>query len=152
MKKDLYYDEVSTIVKDLAGKCTRLKDENQRQLEDCEIEKKKILLSMVELADDFERLFSIINPKLDDAEKQARKWTKNFNTIYKSLIRKLQLHNVLKMNIIIGDDPHPTYHKIIETEFSSDHPNDTILRVEVDGYLWGKKVLREAEIIVVKNY
>ncbi len=152
MSKESYYDEVTQIVKDLTMECSRLKEDSQKQRENSEIEKKKILISMIELADDFERLFSIITPKLEGADKQAQKWAKNFQTVYKSLQRKMQQHNITKMNIIIGDEPHSKYHRIIDTEFSSNYPNGVIVRVEKDGYFWGKSVLREAEVIVIKNY
>ena len=41
--------------------------------------------------------------------------------------------------------------RVIDTEPDTDLPDDTILEVVKSGYIRGKELIREAEVIIVKN-
>ena len=43
------------------------------------------------------------------------------------------------------------YCKIVDVEPDSNHSNNFILSIEKEGYLINQELLREAEVIVVKN-
>lgn len=139
--------EIMCLIKERAS----LKSSLERQREEDVLAQKKMLISMIELADDFERLLAIIEPKLDSADKTAKKWVKSFKSIYKSLGRKLAKFSVTKMNIIIGDEAHPVYHRILGVEETNQYKDNAILCCKTSGYIWGKDVLREADVITAKN-
>jgi molecular chaperone GrpE (heat shock protein) len=40
---------------------------------------------------------------------------------------------------------------VIDTEPDSNLPNDTIIEIVRNGYIHGKELIREAEVIIVKN-
>ena len=41
--------------------------------------------------------------------------------------------------------------KVIDTEPDNKLPNDTIIEIVRNGYIHGKELIREAEVIIVKN-
>jgi len=111
---------------------------------------KKLILGIIDVIDSFERAEEGL------IEKQLRKTDEVFKTMqrYKLVLKKLQnllsIHGVTKLEfpenkLIIG------FSKVIDTEPDSNKKNDEIISIVKNGYIKGKELIRDAEIIIVKN-
>ena len=125
----------------------------QRQLADKEQERqdqlREFLLGQIELLDAFERKEANLREKYEDGL-EALKIINSYGTIQKRVLQQLSRHGVSRITfpenrLIIG------LSKVMETEPDASKPNDTIISVINHGYLRGNMILREAELIVVKN-
>jgi molecular chaperone GrpE (heat shock protein) len=131
--------EVDKLKRDLAN----AKDQAQRDQE-------KMLLELLELMDAFDRIFANIEPRLENADRQARIWVGNFRTVRRILDTLLKKKNVAPIEAPEGI-AIPGLHTIIETRDSLDLSEGTILEETLGGYLWQGKVLRKALVVAVKN-
>ena len=111
---------------------------------------KKLILGIIDVIDSFERAEEGL------IEKQLNKTDEVFKTMqrYKLVLKKLQnllsIHGVTKLEfpenkLIIG------FSKVIDTEPDSNKKNDEIISIVKNGYIKGKELIRDAEIIIVKN-
>jgi molecular chaperone GrpE (heat shock protein) len=131
--------EVDKLKRELAN----AKDRAQRDQE-------KILLELLELMDAFDRIFANIEPRLENADRQARIWVGNFRTVRRILDTLLKKNNVAPIEAPEGI-AIPGLHTIIETRDSLDLCEGTILEETLGGHLWQGNVLRKALVVAVKN-
>jgi molecular chaperone GrpE (heat shock protein) len=126
----------------------------KNEVEKKELEKqdqlKAISLSIIDILDSFERLEeSLIEKelnKIDDVEKTMNR----YKTIQKKLLNLLQKYGITKVEfpdnrLIVG------LCRVVDKEPDPSKPNDTIISIVRNGYIRGSELIREAEIIVVKN-
>ena len=113
-------------------------------------EQKHLLLAILEVIDNFERVLDAIEKRLENADRQTQNWVNSFKSIYKLLNRELREHGV---TVIEAPDRRsaPGFHNVVETRENLDFDNGTILEEWKKGYLWRGRVLRLAEVVVVKN-
>jgi len=125
----------------------------RRQLADKEQERldqlRDFLLGQIELLDALERKDVNLREKYEN-DLEALKIINSYGTIQKRVLQQLSRHGVSRITfpenrMIVG------LSKVVETEPDSSKPNDTIISVINHGYIRGNTVLREAELIVVKN-
>lgn len=111
---------------------------------------KKLLLSLIEVMDAFDRVFSSIREKQDQLNRQMKKWIGNFRTIRRMLENMLAEHGVAEIqNLDLEFDPH--WHKVGEIVEDPSKPEGTIIGEVLKGYTWHNQILRHAEVIVVRN-
>ena len=106
-------------------------------------------LSVIKILDRFESKEENLSDRYKDS-KDALKVIKSYSSIKRQLLNLLQGYGVTLLEfpenkIIIG------YSKVVETEPDSTKENDTIVEIIKNGYIKGEKLIREAELIVVKN-
>jgi len=128
--------------------------EAKAQLKNKDLEKqdqaKKFYLGVIEVLDTFERVEEGINEKFKTDEGDISKVTSRYQSIQRKLLNLLSKHGVTKIEFpenrsIVG------FSKIIETEPDQTKKNDTIIAIIRNGYHRGSDIIREAELIVVKN-
>ena len=102
------------------------------------------------MIDTFEKAKEAINERNLNKDDSSKKIINRFTSVLKRLHKLLQKNGVTKLDfpenrLIIG------FCKVIDTEPDSSLPNDTIIEVVRNGYIHGKELIREAEVIIVKN-
>ena len=111
---------------------------------------KNLMLEIIEIIDTFERIESALNEKQLLSDETSFKVANRFKTVLKRMNRLLERNGVTKLTfpenkLILG------YCKVIDTEPDAQKPNDTIIEVQKEGYIHGKELIRESEIVIVKN-
>jgi molecular chaperone GrpE (heat shock protein) len=119
--------------------------------EKTETENRKTLLSFLEIADAFENIFNNIAPKLDDADRQAKKWVGNFRTIYRLLQRTFKNIGLTSIEIIPGEKVNPFWHNVVEVSTVPDCASGTIFSEIRKGYMYNGILFRAVDIVAVKN-
>ena len=110
----------------------------------------EFLLRLIEVLDSFEQLFQNISDKQDKIDQQTKIWIGNFRTIYRFLKSIIDEQGVIELEIIDWSfNPHS--HRVIETVVDLSKPDGTIVRQTQKGYLWQDRIIRKAEVIVVRN-
>jgi len=109
-----------------------------------------LIIGIIEVIDTFEKSEEAINERKLNTEENSQRIIKRFTSVLKKLQRLLQKNGVTKLEfpenrLIIG------FCKVIDTEPDSKLPNDTIIEIVRNGYIHGKELIREAEVIIVKN-
>jgi molecular chaperone GrpE (heat shock protein) len=113
-------------------------------------ERKEIFLNILQILDTFERAELTIRERNFNTSDDSKKSIERLLTAKKKTLSVLEKYGITKIvfeNNISVDE----YCKIVDVEPDNNHPNNYILSVEKDGYLLNQNLLREAEVIVVKN-
>ncbi len=110
---------------------------------------KSFFLSLIKILDSFENKDENLYNKYENNE-VALKIIKSYSSIHQQILDVLEKHGVRKLlfndnRLIVG------YSKVVETEPNSNLKNDDIISIVKNGYIRGKELIREAELIVVKN-
>jgi len=111
---------------------------------------KKHLLAILDVQDDFQRVFENVEAKQEEVTKQMGKWLRNFRTVYRKLRQVLQDQGVSPIENIEGTFD-PRWHKVAETVYDLSRPEGTIVEVVRRGYMWHKELLRKMEVVVVSH-
>lgn len=118
-----------------------------------EIEKqdltKDFLLGIIEIIDSFENKERSLLEKNQDIP-ESKKVIDNFGIIKKKMLNLLSRHGVTRIEfpenrLIVG------FTKVIGTEPDITRKNDFIISIVRHGYIRGHELIREAELIIVKN-
>lgn len=114
------------------------------------IEKRAILLDIIQIIDAFDKAEEIIIEKEWNKTEESAKSIKRLLTAKNKTVSILEKYGVSKIlfddNMCIDD-----YCKTIGHEPESTKPNGYILSIEKTGYIYENRALREAEVIIVKN-
>ena len=102
------------------------------------------------IVDSFEKLNKSISKKKLNKTKKGEKILDRYKNTRKSLEELLLQFEITKITLP-DDQLIPGFCKVVGTEPDADSPDDTILSIVKDGYIRGTEVIREAEVIVVKN-
>ncbi|MCH8903988.1 MAG: nucleotide exchange factor GrpE [Bacteroidetes bacterium] len=111
---------------------------------------KKFFLSIIDVLDSFERKEENLKEKYLDKIEGVEKIIKSYSSIQKKLVNILASHAITKLDfpenkLIVG------FSRVVETAPDSKLPADTIISIVRNGYVRGSEVIREAELIIVKN-
>lgn len=126
----------------------------KNNIDELEIEKKdqfkKLILGIIDVVDSFERAEEGLIEKQLNKTEEGLKTMQRYKLVLKKLHNLLSVHGVTKLEfpenkLIIG------FSKVVDTEPDSNKTNDEIISVVKNGYIKGKDLIRDAEIIIVKN-
>jgi molecular chaperone GrpE len=107
----------------------------------------RLLLSLVEVLDAFERVFADISGREPTITDSVKGWVGNFRTVHRLLVNVIRDQGVIAMESAVGQfDPHQ--HRAVETVLDSDLPFGTILSEVSRGYALGDRVLRKPGVAV----
>ena len=135
----------------LMKQCADLEFHLGKEKEKAGEDKKGIFLDIVEILDRFDELFKAITPKEQEVDRQTKIWLGNFRSRYKSIERLLKKYGVVPIESSVGKKALPGVQFIKETVHREDMEDEAITEELRKGYMWHKGVLREAEVVVVKN-
>ena len=114
-------------------------------------EMRTFLSELLEVVDDFHRIFAHLESRGDAMEKQTKILAGNFRTVKRRLDRALEGVGVQIIEVKLGSQADPEKHQIVETLPAPGRPEGSILEVERPGYVWGQEPLRFPEVKTVKN-
>jgi len=126
----------------------------KNSLEKCKLEHTDqfvdFILGIIEVIDTYEKAEESIIERELNKDKNSKFIISRFNSVNKSLLKLLKKNGVTKLEfpenrLLVG------FCKVIDTEPDPNLPNDTIIEIVRNGYIHGKKLIREAEVIIVKN-
>jgi molecular chaperone GrpE (heat shock protein) len=111
--------------------------------------RKEFFLGIIDVIDSYENKESSLFSKYT-ADNEHNKIINSFSIIKKRLFNLLEKYGVTKITfpenkLIIG------FSKVVGTEPDLTRKNDSIISIVRNGYIKGHEVIREAELIVVKN-
>ena len=109
-----------------------------------------LIIGIIEVIDTFEKSEEAIIERNLNTHENSQKIINRFTSVLKRLHKLLKKNGVTKLEfpenrLMIG------FCKVIDTEPASNLPNDTIIEIVRNGYIHGKELIREAEVIIVKN-
>ena len=110
---------------------------------------KDFFLGIIKIIDSFESKEENLTEKYVN-EEVASKIIQSYSSIKKQLLNLLNKYGVTLLGfsenrLIVG------YSKVVDTEPDPNKKNDTIISIVKNGYIRGSELIREAEIIIVKN-
>lgn len=143
--------EIERDVRELLRKYSVMQQEMEALQQETEADFKKMILSFIEIADSFENVFKNVNPKLEEADPQTKRWVSSFKTVYRMLQRAFGMWGIVPIETMIGEKANPKWHKVLEVEKHPEREDETIIEEIKKGYLWKGKLLRTAEIKAVSN-
>lgn len=143
--------DIELDIRNLMKRCGSLENELKECNNKAKFDKKGMLLKFIAVADAIENIFRNSNLENESANQQSDNLIKNFQLVLKMCLRELNDFGVTPFKTVVGDKANPDFHNIIEIVKEPDKENDIIIDVFRKGYLWNGKVLREAEVKIVKN-
>jgi molecular chaperone GrpE (heat shock protein) len=110
---------------------------------------KDFFLSIIKILDSFEAKDENLQERYA-ADETAQKVIQSYASIKKQMLNLLAKYGVTKLEfpenrIIVG------FSKVVDTEPDALKKNDTIISIVKNGYIRGSELVREAELIIVKN-
>ena len=146
-------DPVGTIEGDIRALMKKLGEADfalGKQDKESQGKTKKLLLSLLDIMDSFERVFDAVHKKPDLVTKQMKKWIANFRTIHRMLRQVLSDQGVTRIeNLDQGFDPQ--WHQVLETVNDPAQEEGAITEEVKAGYVWHGVILRKAEVMVVRH-
>lgn len=127
--------------------------ELKTSLKNKELEKqdlmKEFFLAIIEVVDSYENKENSLLEKIP-SDSECIKIINSFSAIKKKLLNLLLKYGVTKVEfpenkLIIG------FSKVVGTEPDPTKKNDSIISIVRNGYIRAHEVIREAELIIVKN-
>nr|GFC55037.1 hypothetical protein [Tanacetum cinerariifolium] len=140
-------------LEDLQAQQLTLTHSLKKQLAEKELEKqdqlREFLLGLIEILDALEQKEANLRERYAD-DPDALKIVTNHASLQKRVWRQLERYGVSRVDfkkgkLIVG------LSKVVETMPDASKPNESIISIVSHGYIRGNTVLREAELIVVKN-
>lgn len=112
---------------------------------------KDFAVGLIEMIDGLDRKIERQNNKEEEEEsKEARKALKTLINMRKKMLRLLDRFGIRP--IVFPDNQLiESYAKVLGSEPSRDHQDREILRIILPGYMQASQIIRQAEVIVVKN-
>jgi len=106
--------------------------------------------SIIKIIDMFENKEENFSERLKGKNADAEKIIQSYSSIKKQMLNILKNYGVTQLEfpenrLIIG------FSKVVDTEPDTSKKNDTIISILKNGYIKGKELIREAELIVIKN-
>ena len=146
-----YLGAIERDTRDLIRRLAERECELKEAAKKHEAHTRALLLALVDdLSDAFERVFDIIQKQQEHLTPKTKIWFGNFRTIYRLLQQILSTRGVTPIaNLDEGFDPD--WHKAVEIVKDPAREDGAIVQEVRRGYVWGDKVLRKSEVVVVRN-
>jgi molecular chaperone GrpE (heat shock protein) len=138
--------DVSHLIRELATARSELVVHNTEQRTALE----RHLLSLLDVADGFERVLANINSRQSELTPAMKAWTGNFRTVYRLLERALEEQGVSPIETPTREFD-PTWHVAAESVVDPCLPVGTIVEDIKRGYVWQHRPLRKTEVVVVSS-
>ena len=142
-------EELESILTNQLGANVDLKQELKRKELEMQDLKKEFFISVINVIDSFETKDENLKERYAE-ETVAQRTIKSYSSIKRQLLYLLERHGVTQLEfpenrLIVG------FSTVLETEPDNTKENDEIISVIKQGYIRGSELIREAELIVVRN-
>jgi len=127
-----------------------LKNEVEKKTIEKHDQLKDLSLGIMDVIDSFERAEEGLKGKALDQSEEVSKFASRYKTIQKKLVNLLAKYGITRIDfpdnrLIVG------LCEVVDTVPDSARQNDEIVSIIRNGYIRGSELIREAQIIVVKN-
>jgi molecular chaperone GrpE len=127
---------------DLAEGLRKIKRQTDRQ-------QRKFFLSLLEVADAFDRIFQ--DTDLADLDEVSRNRLRSLKVTSNLLANVFDQEDIVPMEHLEGRPVDPHTQEVVDIQEQPDQENDIVLLIKERGYYWHDKVLRPAKVIVSKR-
>lgn len=144
-------------ISEIEAEVTQIKKENLQQRNEIEelslnLERKidSLLGDFIGVIDAYEKAETKVKElDVDDGEK-LQKAIKRMMQPKKVALSVLSKYNVSQIDLL-GKALDEDLCTVVETEPDADKENDTIISIEKNGYVRGERLIRRAEVVIVRN-
>lgn len=116
-----------------------------------EVSTKKIFLRFIEVADDIENILNNSSSETNEENRQTKDLISNFQLVLKKLLRELKECGVMPIPVTAGEKVDPNRHNVVEIVEENGKEDGIIIEEIKKGYMWENKLLRVADVKVIKN-
>ena len=142
---------------EIEAEITQIKKENLKQRNDIEEltlnherQVDALINDFIGVIDAYEKAeMKVVEQGLADDEK-SQKAIKRMMQPKKVALSVLSKYNVSQIDIL-GKTLNEDFCSVVETEPDIEKENDIVLSIEKNGYIRGERLIRRAEVIIVKN-
>ncbi len=146
-------DELNAVVEEI----TRLKKENlqkQNTIEELSLNQERqidaLLKDFISVVDAYEKAEAKIKemdfPEDDNIQRVIKRLLQPKKTVLSILLK-----NGVSQIDIVGKPLNEDICTVVETEPDSEKENDMVLSIEKNGYIRGERLIRRAEVVIVRN-
>lgn len=147
---DKQLERIEADIVALIKECNLLKGNIRKKDQESKKEMSRMLSSLLEVMDAFDRVFANIESRNIEIDKQTKIWIGNFKSVRRLLEKVLKESGVTAIEALNGK-AIPGFHHIIETRQVGGLEDDMIIEEKQKGYLRFGEVLRKSEVITVKD-
>ncbi len=112
--------------------------------------KEEFFRRILPILDGFDNIFKFVERTHPERDETLNNWLKTLESLYRRLLSALEKEGLVAIESV-GKPLDLTYHEVIDTREEPEVPNNTIIEEMVKGYKFGRRVLRDAKVIVAKN-
>lgn len=146
-------DELNVVMEEI----TRLKKENlqkQNNIEELSLNQKRqidaLLNDFISVIDAYEKAETKIKEMELPEDDNIQRVIKRLLQPKKTALSVLSKNGVSQIDIV-GKPLNEDICTVVETEPDNEKENDTVLSIEKSGYIRGERLIRRAEVVIVRN-
>lgn len=148
---------IEELVSEVESEITQIKKENLQQKNEIEeialnFERKtdSLLSEIISIIDAYEKAETKVKELGLEEDEKAQKAIKRLLQPKKVALSVLSKYGVSQIDLL-GKILNEDLCTVVETEPDNEKENDTVISIEKNGYVRGERLIRRAEVIVVKN-
>jgi len=112
--------------------------------------KEEFFSRILPILDGFDNIFRYVERSNLEGNETVSNWLKTLESLYRRLLSALEKEGLSAIESE-GMSLDLSLHEVIDTREQPGVPNNTVLEEVVRGYRFGRRVLRDAKVIVAKN-
>lgn len=112
--------------------------------------KESFFRRVLPILDGFDSIFRYAETVNVEGNETLAAWLKTLNTLYRRLLSALEKEGLTAIESV-GAPLDLSIHEVLDTREDSTVPDNVIIEEMVKGYQFGRRVLRDAKVIVAKN-
>ena len=148
---------IKELMSEVEAEITQIKKENLQQKNEIEeislnFERKtdSLLSEIISIIDAYEKAETKVKELGLEEDEKAQKAIKRLLQPKKVALSGLSKYDVSQIDIL-GKSLNENLCTVVETEPDNERENDTVLSIEKNGYIRGERLIRRAEVVVVRN-
>ena len=148
---------IKELMSEVEAEITQIKKENLQQKNEIEeislnFERKtdSLLSEIISIIDAYEKAETKVKELGLEEDEKAQKAIKRLLQPKKVALSVLSKYDVSQIDIL-GNSLNENLCTVVETEPDNERENDTVLSIEKNGYIRGERLIRRAEVVVVRN-
>lgn len=112
--------------------------------------KEEFFRRVLPILDGFDNIFRYAERINLEGNETLANWLKTLETLYRRLLSALEKEGLVALESR-GTPLDFSIHEVVDTRSDSSVPDNSIIEELVKGYQFGRRVLRDAKVIVAKN-
>ena len=113
-------------------------------------QKEEFFRKILPILDGFDAIFRYAERVNAEGDETLSNWLKTLDTLYRRLLSALEKEGLVAIESK-GQPLDFSIHEVVDTRPDPAVPNNAIIEEMVKGYRFGRRVLRDAKVVVAKN-